>query len=172
MQVRTTVSGKREASTFKAILQFYNFIPMSIKCRRDQQFTKSSLQAPGEVLKTFQGTCEDKTVFVIIMRHYLPVILCWHLHWWEEKQWWGKLLCESRQWPQTALMIIASLQLKKRFLKNANEVITINFISSQLQSTWFSIFYITKWEVCILLRMYNGCLKIKNTCAIVSCKLN
>ena len=119
--------------------------------------------AVGVVLKPFKRICEGNTIFVIILRQQLPFTLCWHLHWLCKCNSGIILLSESRQWRQTALLTTVYLQSEKgvslRMLtkqywwktlmnKNYFYFIIFYFISSQLLSTYFLIFCVTK-EVCV-----------------------
>lgn len=127
---------------------------------------KVHLEAPwrGEgrkIFKTFSGKLWGQNCFVIIRRQYLPFTTCWHVHGrcdsnGEKTVAWTKAVASNY-----TLLMIVNLQLKKNknisflknvdeaiLMKNTDEVITANCISSQHLSTCFLIFYVTKWEVC------------------------
>ena len=55
-----------------------------------------SIVDPKEYQRLFQGVCEVKNIFTILLQHHLLFTLCWHLCWSTQKHWWVKLLGFSK----------------------------------------------------------------------------
>lgn len=65
-------------------------IPNDVYCIRTAILHVWSV-VPWEYPRLFQKVHEVKNIF-ILLRHYLPFTLCWHLHWFEQKHLWVTLV--------------------------------------------------------------------------------
>lgn len=86
-----------------------------------QQISKYGLQNPEGPWDTLWGF-KVKTIFIIILRHYLPLLLSWYLQWWC-KAFVGKACIAPehtlRQWHQTVVVTVVFLTVL--LVKNKNK---------------------------------------------------